>query len=100
MYKKHSINEENIIAHELNGLKIKVIKSTDKNKEGLKGRVIKETKNTLVIDGKEGEEKIIPKKEVDLEFFVGGKKISVEGRNLVGKPEERIKLFFRGKKNG
>ncbi|MBU1121059.1 ribonuclease P protein subunit [Candidatus Micrarchaeota archaeon] len=94
------INKENIIAHELNGLKVKAIKSCDKNKEGMRGKVIKETKNTLVIEEKEGEEKILPKKEADLEFLVGGKKISVEGRNLVGKPEERIKLFFRRKKNG
>ena len=96
---KYSINKENIIAHELNGLKVNVVNSFDKNKEGLKGKVVKETKNTLIIEDKKGREKILPKKEVQLEFFVGGKKIKVEGKELIGKPEERIKLFFRRKKN-
>ena len=56
--KKYDITEKNSRAHELNGLNTKIIKSTDKKKEKITGKIIKETKNLLVLETKKGEKKI------------------------------------------
>ena len=90
----YEINEKNLIAHELNGLKIEVINSSDKNKIGLKGIIVKETKNTLIIESN-GKEKIIPKKETELLFYLGKKKAKLKGEKISEKPENRIKMFWR-----
>jgi len=94
--KKYGITEKNIRAHELNGLNTKIIKSTDKKKEKITGKIIKETKNLLVLETKKGEKKI-PKKEVEIELKVKGKKIKIEGKKILFKPEDRIKMFWRKK---
>ncbi len=93
--KKYSITEKNIKAHELNGLKVKVYKSSDSGKE-ISGKIAKETKNLLVIETKKGEKKI-PKKEAEIEFNLKGKKIKIEGKKIMFKPEDRIKMFWRKK---
>lgn len=84
---QYCISRENILMHELMGLKALVVKSTDKNREGMKGKVIDETKNTLVLEGG----KVIPKKEVELEFDLGNEKVLVEGKKLIGRSEDRVK---------
>jgi len=95
MYEKfYSINRKNILGHELNGLKIRIVNSSDPKKIGLKGIIMKETKNTFVIES-EGIEKIIPKKEVLIEFEIEGEKIAVKGNELTSRPEDRIKKFIR-----
>ncbi len=94
--KKYEITKENIKAHELNGLKAKITKSKDKTKK-ITGKVIKETKNLLILETKKGETKI-PKKEVEIEFEIKGKKIKVDGEKILFKPEERTKIFWRKKK--
>ncbi|MFH1664013.1 MAG: ribonuclease P protein subunit [archaeon] len=93
---KYRITEENILAHELNGLKAEVKKSSDKKKEKISGKVVKETKNLFVLETKKGEKRI-PKKETEIEFEVKGKKIKVKGKNIMFKPEDRIKMFWRKK---
>lgn len=94
MTEKYNINEKNLMAHEMNGLQVEVINSSDKNKIGIKGTVIKETKNTFIIESK-AKEKIIPKKETEIMFFVGKKKIKIKGEKIMEKPENRIKMFWR-----
>jgi ribonuclease P protein subunit POP4 len=92
---KYDINEKNIKAHELNGLNIKITKSTDKTKK-ISGKIIKETKNLLVLETKKGEKKI-PKKEVEIEVALKGRKIRIEGKKIMFRPEDRIKIFWRKK---
>ena len=95
--KKYEINEKNFLAHELNGLELEVKNSSNKNRKGLKGKIVKETKNVFVIE-KKGEEKIIPKKECDLRIKLpNGKKVEINGKKLAFRPEERIKKFWRKK---
>ncbi len=93
--KKYSITKENIKMHELNGLKVKIIKSTDKTKK-ITGKIIKETKNLFVLETKKGEKKI-PKKEIEIEFQIKEKKIKIEGKKIMFKPEDRIKMLWRKK---
>lgn len=90
--KCYEITKENILGHELIGLEVKVIESTDPKKTGIKGIVVDETQNTFIIvfDGKE---KIIPKKECDFEFNLNGEKAEVKGKGIIRRSEDRTKEF-------
>jgi ribonuclease P protein subunit POP4 len=92
MYK---ITEENLLSHELNGLRVKVVKSSDKNKQGLQGIIVRESKNTFTIETFNGSEKIVPKREAFFEFDLNGKKVIVNGSNICFRPEDRVKIFCK-----
>jgi ribonuclease P protein subunit POP4 len=85
------ITPQNLVRHELIGLKVKIEKSTDPTLEKVKGKIIDETYNTFKIETK-GKEKIIPKSNCIFIFTLPDKtKVRVDGKLLVGRPEDRIK---------
>ncbi len=87
-----SINEKNIVRHELCGLMVLVKNSTNPAQKGLEGRVVYETYNTLKIETRDGKEKTIPKNiSVFIFTLPNGKKVQVDGKVLIGRPEDRIK---------
>jgi len=96
--KKYCITAKNIQFHEWLGLKAEVAESTDKNREGIKGKIVDETKNLVVIETNEGEKKL-PKREVKLMVWLGKEKVPLDCSQLTQRPEDRIK-YFGGKKNG
>lgn len=59
----------------------------------IEGYVIDETKNTLKILG--DKLYIIPKDQVEIEFEIGDKKVIVDGKELIGRPEMRLKKRWR-----
>jgi len=79
-----------MIRHELIGSEIKVISSKNQNLENVEGRIIDETRNMIIIDTKNGIKKII-KSQAKMEINLKGRKIEIDGKELVGRPEERIK---------
>jgi ribonuclease P protein subunit POP4 len=85
------ITPYNLVRHELIGLKLKIKDSTNKSQVGLTGRVIDETFKILKIETNKGE-KSIPK---DVAIFIftlpNGTKVQVDGKILIGRPEDRIK---------
>jgi len=85
------INERNLVRHELIGLEVEVRKSTNKSQIGIKGRVVDETYNMLVIETNKGEKMVEKKSCVFVFKLPNGKKVEVEGWVLVGRPEDRIK---------
>lgn len=86
------ITPQNILKHELIGLEVKIDRSTDQAQKGLKGKVIDESYNTLKIESGGGKEKIIPKRNSIYIFTLpNGTKVSVDGKLLIGRPEDRIK---------
>jgi len=85
------INERNLVRHELIGLEVEVKKSTNKSQIGIKGRVVDETYNMLVIETNKGEKMVEKKGCVFVFKLPNGKKVEVEGWVLVGRPEDRIK---------
>ncbi len=91
---QYCITQANVLCHELIGLKAKVTKSSDKNKAGLQGVIIDETKNTLVLQTKDGV-KVLPKKEVWLELNLGRAKVEINGNLINLKPENRTKALWR-----
>ncbi|MDY6789334.1 MAG: ribonuclease P protein component 1 [Candidatus Nanohaloarchaea archaeon] len=79
---------ENLPRHELIGLEVEVMESTGSH-TGIQGKVVDETRNTLVVETPEGE-KTVPKKENSFRFIVDDLKVGVNGRLLEERPEERI----------
>ncbi|MEM3227495.1 MAG: ribonuclease P protein subunit [Candidatus Micrarchaeaceae archaeon] len=91
-------NNKTIVIHELSGLEARVLVSSDKNQRGLRGKVLKETKNTLVLSTKMGEKRIV-KKTSTFRFFYGRKSFIVDGNEINFRPYERtekaIKFYKR-----
>jgi ribonuclease P protein subunit POP4 len=85
------ITEKNLVRHELIGLEVEVKKSTNKSQIGIKGRVVDETYNMLIIETKKGEKMVEKKSCVFVFKLPDGEKVEVEGWVLVGRPEDRIK---------
>ncbi len=90
----YCISKENIAVHEIIGLNAMVVGSTDANKIGLRGKIVDETKNTIVVEsGKK--EKVLPKKEIVLELSLGNEKVVLNGKKILFRPEERTKKMWR-----
>ncbi|MFX0068765.1 MAG: ribonuclease P protein component 1 [Promethearchaeota archaeon] len=90
-----SITPQNILHHELIGLKVKIVKSSDRNLVNMTGIIIDETKKTFVILSNQ-QEKRIAKQIVRLHIILpNGNMIEVNGRKLLGQPENRIKKKTR-----
>lgn len=86
------INPQNILQHELIGLKTKIGASTNKNLIGLSGAVVDETRNMLVIETERRVEKKVAKAKNMFIFEWGsGVRVRVKGNLLVSRPEDRIK---------
>lgn len=75
---------------ELIGLELTVVDSPNKSIVGLHGKIIDETKQTLVINTSKGRKQLL-KHAVTVEMLMDGKKIIMQGKLLVGRPEDRIK---------
>ncbi len=80
-----------ILQHEFIGLDAKVVRSTHPDYVGITGKVIDETRNTLVIRHK-NKDKVIIKNTAVFHFILSdGTIVEIEGNAIVGRPENRIK---------
>ena len=86
------ITPENLKVHELIGLRASVAKTSSLPRKGLAGMVVDETKNTIVLLGKDGRERAVPKKGSVFRFTLpGGKKAEVDGSAIAFRPYDRPK---------
>ena len=84
------ITPRNILRHELIGLDVKVVRDSNPSNVSLSGKVIDESRNTLVI--KQGEqEKMIAKQNACFSFSFPEGDVEVDGSALVGRHEDRVK---------
>ena len=90
--------------HELIGLNVEVITSSDNQMIGLQGEVIDESKNMLIITQQKNSQKtnqeiqriMIPKKDCRFRFKLPtGELVDVDGSSLNTKSENRIKNVTR-----
>ena len=73
------------------GLIMEVEESSNRDMEGLRGRIVDETRNTFVIET-EQEEKRIPKTGNMFIFVLeDGTRARIRGDKLLARPEDRIK---------
>ena len=90
------IKPRDLPRHELIGLKVKILKSKVKSQEGIEGRVIDETMNTLVIELPRGKRVRVLKRDCTFLFTLpSGLLVKVEGKILIGRPEDRLKKKIR-----
>ena len=81
-----AVTPENIIRHELIGLNVEVISCSDPEKEGLSGKVLDETRDTLRIE----DHKVVKNNCRFLFKLTSGEEVEVEGESIQGRPEDRI----------
>lgn len=85
------MTKRNIMRHELIGLEAQVVSSSDPTLLGVYGKILDETRDMLVIEHLSAA-KIVPKEGSSFEIKLpDGEKVVVEGKKLVGRPEERIR---------
>jgi ribonuclease P protein subunit POP4 len=84
-----------IIQQEFVGLRAKVVRSTNPDCEGISGTIIDETRNTFLLS-RDGEEKRVIKETSVFHFtYPDGTVVEIDGKLLVGRPEDRIKKTIR-----
>jgi ribonuclease P protein subunit POP4 len=87
---------ENLTRHELIGLMVTVAESTDPGLAGLSGRVVDESRNTILVDTG-ASEKRVPKLNSKFTFTLpDGRKVMVNGSILVSQPENRANRRIKG----
>lgn len=81
---------DNIARHELIGLRVDVAGGSNPCLVGISGRVVDETRNTILIETLRGEKRV-PKAETSLIFTLpSGQRVRVAGSVLISQPENRI----------
>jgi ribonuclease P protein subunit POP4 len=83
------ITAENLVRHELIGLRVRV---SDSSGREFSGTVIDESRNTLTIE-QEGKERQFIKEQCVFTFSLpgSGQRVRVSGDVIVARPEDRIK---------
>lgn len=79
----------NLRKHELIGLRVEVLNATDPSQAHLRGLVVDETRNTLVVES-QGAEKRIPKQGSRFRFEIQGG-VEVDGEEIRFRPEDRVR---------
>lgn len=81
-----------MVRHELIGLEARVVRSTDPGLLNVNGKIINETRGTLVIEHL-GEPKVVQKATVVLRITLpSGEEVEVDGEKLVARPEDRVRF--------
>ncbi len=84
-----------ILKNEFIGLNAKVVNSSNPNVVGIEGKVINETRNTFVITHG-NKNKTIAKNTAVFHFTMSnGTTVEINGKTIVGRPEDRIKKKLR-----
>ncbi|HEX55229.1 MAG: ribonuclease P protein subunit [Candidatus Altiarchaeales archaeon] len=88
------ITPYNILRHELIGLEARVVDATHPGYK-CRGKIVNETRNTIDIETKSGRKRL-PKDCIVLELKLPLDSIvRIDGKLLVGRPENRIKKKYR-----
>ncbi|HQD25210.1 MULTISPECIES: ribonuclease P protein component 1 [Methanoculleus] len=89
------ISPQNVLRHELLGLNVLVVSASNPGHVGVSGRIIDETKNTLIIQT-EGKKKRIPKRSSVFRIRLpDGTIVDVDGSSLEAQPERRISMRIK-----
>ena len=86
------ITAKNLLYSTFIGLEAEITNSSQRALIGLKGRIVDETKNLIVIETAQGKETRIPKVSSTFRILCeDGKKVDVEGSRIAFRPHERPK---------
>ena len=82
--------QKNITRHELVGLNARVVESRNPANIKIVGKIVDETMHTLVIE-QAGKDKRVFKSCVAIEVDLDGKSTIIHGKDLEGRPWDRVK---------
>lgn len=85
------LTAKNIVRHELIGLDIEVAEDRNPSNISIRGTVIDETRNTLLIQQGEKAKRVAKETAIFRFKLPDGTAVEVEGSTLVGRPEDRVK---------
>ncbi|MEE8401678.1 MAG: ribonuclease P protein subunit [Candidatus Hydrothermarchaeaceae archaeon] len=83
------ITPKTLTKHELIGLKCRIVRASNPEIIGVEGTVVDESKNMIVIEN--SKKRMIPKKDAFFEFKLK-ENIIIDGRRLLGRPEDRVSI--------
>ncbi|TFG10808.1 ribonuclease P protein subunit [Candidatus Heimdallarchaeota archaeon] len=83
------------LTNSLIGLKVSILRSSSKQWEGVKGVIIDETFNLLIIETNQKTISIPKTNQIFAIETKDGSVIQIEGKNLEGYPEHRIRKKLR-----
>ncbi|WP_292521039.1 ribonuclease P protein component 1 [Methanoculleus sp.] len=89
------ISPQNVLRHELIGLDVLVASASNPGHVGVSGRIIDETRNTLIIQTGRGEKRIPKRFSVFRIRLPDGTLVDVDGSSLEAQPERRISMRIR-----
>ncbi|MGM0770632.1 MAG: ribonuclease P protein component 1 [Halobacteriota archaeon] len=87
----------NLLFHELIGLVTEIIESTNPTLYNIKGKVVDESRNMLVIETEDMNEKKVPKMGSTFIFHLPShsadqdQRVKINGKLLLSQPENRVK---------
>lgn len=91
------ISPRNVLRHELIGLDVLVVKASNPAHIGIAGRIIDETRNTVVIQGVEGQKRV-PKSFSRFRLTLpDGIRVEIDGSMLAMPPERRINIHWKNR---
>ena len=79
----HEMRQRDIPGQELIGLEAEVVNATNKQLKGIKGIIVDETKNTLVLE-QDSKTKVVLKEQVVLKIKIDGHVVRIDGKMLLG----------------
>jgi ribonuclease P protein subunit POP4 len=85
------VKVEDLRRGELIGLEARVTMSSSRALVGMRGKIIDETKNILVLRTAGGDKKIPKITSAFLITLPNGKEVKVNGTQILGRPEDRIR---------
>ena len=85
------IDKRNFARCELVGLGAMVVDARNKSLVGISGRVVDETRNTLTLENEHHAARKLLKDQVTLRFKHDHDEATVDGKALLGRPEDRLK---------
>lgn len=85
------ITPQNLVRHELIGLRVKVAKSTDPTQRNISGTVVDESYSMITVESGGKEKKIVKSDCVFVFTLPSRKKVEVDGKVIVSRPEDRVK---------
>ncbi|MCK8518022.1 ribonuclease P protein component 1 [Methanoculleus sp. 7T] len=89
------ISPQNVLRHELIGLDVLVARASNPGHVGVSGRIVDETRNTLVIRTERGEARIPKRFSIFRLRLPDGTTVDVDGSSLEMQPERRISMRIR-----
>jgi len=84
-----------LLQQEFVGIDARVVKSSNPSLKGISGKIVKETRNTLVILHKDSKKTVIKDNAVFHFIMPDGTVVEIDGKVIVGRPENRLKKRIR-----